>query len=94
MIARFERSKIGEKILSTDELKADFAPIMMKHFKRYAYDYVEKNEDEYEVDKVITKKIMIHLQTFFKTRQDCKRKTQKNLKHKVNNRTKSRNNKM
>jgi len=96
MLSRFERSEIGRKILSTTDLKSNFTTIMMNHFKRYAYDYIKKNEDEYEVDKIITKKIMIHLQTFFKTTPDddsCKKKTQKNLKRKVNNRTKNKGNK-
>jgi len=95
MIARFKSSEIGKKILSTDELKEEFIPIIMKHFKRYAYNCIKKNEDEYEVDKIITKKIMIHLQTFFKIRSDsasCKKKTQKNVKYRVN-KTRSRTNK-
>lgn len=96
MLSRFEHSEIGAKILSTTYLKTNFATTMMIHFKRYAYDYIKKNEDEYEVDKIITKKIMIHLQTFFKTTPDngsCKKKSQKNLKRKINNRTKNKGNK-
>jgi len=84
MLSRFEHSEIGAKILSTTYLKTNFATTMMIHFKRYAYDYIKKNEDEYEVDKIITKKIMIHLQTFFKTTPDngsCKKKSQKNFKN-------------
>jgi hypothetical protein len=33
--------------------------------KRYNYDVIEKNPNEYDVDKVLGKQILIHLQGFF-----------------------------
>jgi hypothetical protein len=64
MISRFENSQIGERIIG--ESKSSFRSIMMTHFKRYAYDYIEKKNEDYDVDKIITKKIMLHLQAFFR----------------------------
>ena len=93
MVTRFEQSKICKKLfgrISTDKSSTDkssidlssFSSIMMIHFKRYAYDYIEKSDPDYEVDKIITKKIMLHLQAFFRK---PKIKTRKNTNHKNNN---------
>jgi len=64
MLSRFENSQIGERIIG--ESKSSFHSIMETHFKRYAFSYIEKKKADYDVDKIITKKIMLHLQTFFK----------------------------
>ena len=38
----------------------------MKSFiDRYKFFYEKKNENDYDLDKIVSKKIMIHLQTFF-----------------------------
>ena len=62
MIQRFLTSEIGKKII-TD--KKNFISYMSTYMSQYAYTYVEKSADEYEIDKIITKKTMFHLQTFF-----------------------------
>ena len=31
-----------------------------------SFAYIEKNKKEYEIDKIISKKIMLYLQSFFK----------------------------
>jgi len=33
--------------------------------KKYDYEYTEKNPDEYEIDKILTKQILHHIQIFF-----------------------------
>jgi hypothetical protein len=33
--------------------------------KKYDYEYTEKNPDEYEIDKILTKQIFHHIQIFF-----------------------------
>uniref|UniRef100_A0A6C0DTY5 Uncharacterized protein n=1 Tax=viral metagenome TaxID=1070528 RepID=A0A6C0DTY5_9ZZZZ len=62
MIQRFLTSEIGKKII-TD--KKNFTSYMSTYMSQYAYTYVKKSADEYEIDKIITKKTMFHLQTFF-----------------------------
>jgi hypothetical protein len=62
MIERFVSSKFSKKIIDNEK---KFTNYMMTHMKQYAYLYVEKSKDEYEIDKIITKKTMFHLQTFF-----------------------------
>lgn len=62
MIERFVSSKFSKKIIDNEK---KFTNYMITHMKQYAYSYVEKSKDEYEIDKIITKKTMFHLQTFF-----------------------------
>jgi len=62
MIQRFITSELGNKIIVD---KKKFISYMSNYMKQYAYTYVEKSADEYEIDKIITKKTMFHLQTFF-----------------------------
>ena len=61
MIQRFIVSKYGKRI--TDENK--FIDFMKAFIERYNFVHVKKNETDYELDKIVSKKIMIHLQTFF-----------------------------
>jgi hypothetical protein len=62
MIQRFLTSEIGKKIINDKKI---FTNYMTSYMNQYAYTYVEKSRDEYEIDKIITKKTMFHLQTFF-----------------------------
>jgi hypothetical protein len=84
MIARFKESDIGKELIKNDE---EFDEIMLEHIKLFKYKVVEKNEKEYEVDKVLGKHIISHLQSFFnrstKSRTIKNRGTRKNktLKH-------------
>lgn len=61
MIQRFMACKYGKKI--TDENK--FVNFMNTFIDRYKFVYTKKNEKDYDLDKIVSKKIMIHLQTFF-----------------------------
>jgi len=61
MIQRFIACKYGRRI--TDE--RIFNDFMKSFIDRYNFVYVKKNEKDYELDKIVSKKIMIHLQTFF-----------------------------
>ena len=82
MIQRFIECKYGKRI--TDENY--FRDFMKSFIDRYNFDYSKKNEKDYELDKIVSKKIMIHLQTFFD------KKWQSNepmgVTNKKNNRTK------
>ena len=42
-----------------------FISYMRKGISRYHYEYVVKNEGEFEMDKIVTKQLMIFLQRFF-----------------------------
>ena len=53
-------------------------------FKKYNYSCLDKNLKEYEIDKILGKQIMTHLQEFFN--KSLKNKTRRNFVKK--NRTK------
>jgi len=61
MIQRFITCKYGKKI-KDEHFFTDF---MKSFIDRYNLGYIKKNEKDYELDKIVSKKIMIHLQTFF-----------------------------
>lgn len=84
MFERFNKSDIGKKIIGDND---DFHQLMMKHIKLFNYKVTEKDDKEYEVDKILGKHIISHLQAFFnkstKNRTIKNRGTKKNktLKH-------------
>jgi hypothetical protein len=81
MVEKFLESEIGKKIVG-NENEADFNTFMMENIKLYKYKINVKNEKEYEVDKVLGKHIISHLQTFFN--HSTKNRTIKNRGNKKN----------
>jgi hypothetical protein len=73
MIQKFTESDLGKKITQYDN---DFEKKMMELIKRYKYDCIDKDSDEYEMDKIVGKQIITHLQQFFS--KSKRTKTQKN----------------
>ena len=80
MLSTFKNSKIGKNILDKD--CEDYDESMMKDFKRYKYNVVEKDNKEYELDKILGKEIINHLQEFFS--KSKKNKTYRNFSLKKN----------
>jgi hypothetical protein len=63
-----------------------FEEFMHNEYKQYNYNYVKKNKEEYELDKIIGKQIMTYLQDFFETSTFEKNRTKrvkKNTKSKT-----------
>jgi hypothetical protein len=79
MVDTFLKSQVGEKLVG-DEI--DFNELMMKHIKLFKYIVSEKEPAEYEVDKVLGKHIISHLQAFFN--RSNKTRTIKNRRYKKN----------
>jgi hypothetical protein len=67
VLRRFMDSEIGEKIIKDEDNLNSFEKHMMSEFKAYNFKCIEKHEEEYEIDKILGKQIMTHLQTFFNT---------------------------
>jgi hypothetical protein len=80
MIKKFLVSDIGKKLVGEDD--KDFEEIMMEHINLFNYIVLEKDEKEYEVDKVLGKHIITHLQNFF--HHSTKNRTIKNRVNKKN----------
>ena len=74
MINRFKNSDYGKKIINDD---ANFETIMNDEFKYYKYRCLDKNQKEYELDHILGKQIMTHLQEFFN--KSLKNRTRRNI---------------
>jgi predicted nucleotide-binding protein (sugar kinase/HSP70/actin superfamily) len=60
MIESFEKSGIID--VKTDPT---FTPFMLNFLKRYNYTFAEKTKEALNVDKILSKRIMHHLNIFF-----------------------------
>jgi hypothetical protein len=79
MLEKFLESEIGKKII---ENETDLNTFMIENIKLYKYKVIVKNGKEYEVDKVLGKHIISHLQAFFN--HSTKNRTIKNRGHRKN----------
>lgn len=72
MISMFLQSKMGEKVIEKIN-KKELDSGLVKYLERYKLSYVNKDvkraEEEFEIDKLVSKKIMIHLNDFFYNRK-------------------------
>lgn len=62
ILDRFINSNICKKIIYEEQ---QFITTMNENILNYQFIHVEKLKKDYEIDKIITKKIMLHLQYFF-----------------------------
>ena len=87
MIQQFIESEVGKKLINGD---SDFETKIMEHIKLYKYKCIDKDLKEYEVDKILGKHIIRHLQEFFKPKRNktIRKKTKSNIK---NNKTRRNN---
>jgi hypothetical protein len=67
MIQRFINSNapLSRKIIENFN-NDDFVGFMKENMKKFEFIYTEKDDKEFEIDKIVTKKIMEHLDLFFK----------------------------
>lgn len=79
IISKFKDSEMGKELINDNN---DFESWMLKEIKRYNYDVVEKDEKENDVDKILGKQIIFHLQNFFN--KSKKNKTYRNITNKKN----------
>ena len=87
MLNRFKNSNCGKRIIKDD---TNFDTIMNNEFNNYKYRCLDKNSKEYELDHILGKQIMTHLQEFFN--KPLKNKTRKNFVSKNKNKNKTRRN--
>lgn len=79
MFDRFKKSTIGISLINND---VEFESFVMKHIRLFNYKVVLKDDKEHEVDKILGKHIISHLQTFFN--RSTKNRTIKNRVGKKN----------
>ena len=85
MIDTFEKSEIGKKLIgdsnSEKEKNILFREFMLNEFKKYSYEYKPKSPEEYDVDKILGKHILTHLQTFFNDKRSNTKKRRSKTKY-------------
>lgn len=65
MIHRFVHNDVSKSLISGSQAEKEFTDFMKSNMNNYEFACMEKSKEEYDVDKIITKKTMEHLQTFF-----------------------------
>jgi hypothetical protein len=66
MIGRFMNAKLElYHLLDKFSNKQNFIEFMIKNMNNFKFTYIGKTKTEYEIDKTITKEIMLYLQLFF-----------------------------
>lgn len=80
MISKFKHSELGKQLI--EQHNNEFDRLIMENISLYNYSVVLKDEKEYEIDKILSKEILIHLQNFFN--RSIKNKTIKNKIYKRN----------
>jgi len=89
MIHRFINSPIDiAKTILEVSTKQEFTNFMQETMSQYEFIYLGKNKEEYEIDKIITKKTMEYLQIFFNKKISPRTKTA-SIKHKHSKTNKS-----
>ena len=84
MVDRFIKSGIIDLNKNVNVTEVEFKKDMLSYMKRYNHDYVEKTKEAQNVDKILTKKILQHLQTFFQKKQKTRKTAKiKNVKNKT-----------
>jgi len=86
MIIRFINSKLGKTLIKENE-QINFQNSLISEFKRYNFSCIDKNKDEYEIDKILSKEILTHLNEFFnrslKTKNNRTKKNNENRRNKT-----------
>ena len=59
---------INSGILGYIKDREDCREYLLKYMERYNYMYVEKHKEDYEIDNLLSKRILQHIQTFFRTK--------------------------
>ena len=80
IVQRFVESKIGKKFLTGEPNVKSFYDYTIAYMTQFKFLFKNKIVEEYEIDKIVTKKIMVHLQSFFN-----KNKSYRLVKYKIKN---------
>jgi len=70
MIERYVRSPVSKKLLSNKQNELGFIDFMKLNMTTYEFAYFKKSNDEYDIDKIVSKKTMAHLHIFFNKNKD------------------------
>ena len=89
MLQRFLSSEIGKNLIREKGDNIKFINSIMREFKRYNFFIKNKDETENEVDKILSKEILTHLQEFFNKTSKNKSRSNRTKKNNGNKRNKT-----
>jgi hypothetical protein len=76
MIHRYMNSSISKKLIFNKNDGDNFSEFMKNIMTNYEFVYSVKNKEEYDIDKIVTKKTITHLHLFFnKNKQNQNQKS-------------------
>lgn len=83
-----ESNNTISNLINTTKLKNEYIEFMNKNIQLYNFKTVDKNKDEYEIDKILSKKILYYLEDFFGAKPNIvKTKTRKRYYTKSKNKS-------
>jgi hypothetical protein len=85
MIQRFTKSGIINELLLGAENIASMQQYITDYMKKYNYIFIEKSKESLVIDKILSKKIMQHLQIFFNRKPKNNPKRQSTKKQLITN---------
>ena len=93
MVHRLSNSNVGKKLMLSNEMN-DFNDFINKEFELYNYTINEKQKEEHDIDEIISKQILIHLDNFFDKSLKKKTKKSKTKKNNLNKKNRTYKNNM
>ena len=79
-IETMNKRLINSKILNDFMIdENEFQDIMITNYKKYNYPFIFKTNEEYEIDKILGRQIMTHLEFFFSKSDNCDKKNEKKI---------------
>jgi hypothetical protein len=81
MIHRYMNNQISNMLLEKHDETSQFMDFMEENMNRYEFANIEKNKHDRDIDSIVTKKILMHLQIFFKKGKEYSNK--KSVKNRI-----------
>jgi len=93
MYSRFLESNLGKTLIVEGEGKEHFINFMGKNIKLYNFQEVKKDKEDYKIDTILSKRILLHLYEFFEKTDNKYNKNgdndNDNDNYKISNKTKT-----
>jgi len=92
MYNRFLECSVGKQLISEVE-REHFINFMEKNIKLYNFEEMKKDSEDYKIDTILSKRILLHLHEFFGKTNDNRSSKTKTLKKYYNNKAKNKSSK-
>jgi len=92
MYNRFLECSVGKQLISEVE-RGHFINFMEKNIKLYNFEEMKKDSEDYKIDTILSKRILLHLHEFFGKTNNNRSNKPKTLKKYYNNKAKNKSSK-